>query len=178
MRDNRLLEKLKQGDELAFEEFFKKYRPALFSFIFRKVKDKSVAEEILNKTFFDFFEAVRDFQGKSSLKTFLYSIAKHKVVDYYRKKKLKEVFLSRLPEPAVSGLRVVLDDKLERNELREKIKKAFEILPNDYERILRLKYIEGLKVKQIAQKLRLGFKATESLLFRARQAFIKVFQNL
>jgi len=178
MSEEKLIERLKKGDELAFEQFFKLYKSSLFQFIFRKVKDRATAEEILNKTFFDFFEAVRDFQGKSSLKTFLYSIAKHKVVDFYRKKRIKEIFLSHLPEPAVAGLKVFLDERIEKKDLKEKIKRAFSLLPNDYERVLRLKYIEGLKVKQIAQKFKLGFKATESLLFRARQAFVKVFQNL
>jgi len=51
-------------------------------------------------------------------------------------------------------------------------------LPNDYQFVLRLKYIEGERVNNIAKKLSLGFKATESLLFRARKAFIKVFETL
>ena len=172
------LEKLKSGDEAAFERFYKEYKKPLYSFIYRRVRKKEVTEEILNRTFFAFFEALRDFQGKSSLKTYLYSIAKHKIIDYYRKKKLKQVFLSRLSEPVISGLKVFLDDEIEREELREKIKRAFELLPNDYKKILRLKYIEGLKVKEISKHFKLKFKATESLLFRARKAFIKVFQKL
>ena len=173
-----LCERLKRGDEAAFERFYKDYKKPLYSFIYRQIKKKEVAEEILNKTFFAFFEALRDFQGKSSLKTYLYSIAKHKIIDYYRRKKIKEVFLSRLPEPVISGLKVFLDDELEKEELREKIKRTFELLPNDYKKILRLKYIEGLKVKEIAKQFKLKFKATESLLFRARKAFVKVFQKL
>ena len=177
MRED-FLEKLKSGDEAAFERFYRKYKKPLYSFIYRRVRKKEVTEEILNKAFFAFFEALRDFQGKSSLKTYLYSIAKHKIIDYYRKKKLKQVFLSRLPEPVISGLKVFLDDEIVREELREKIKRAFELLPNDYKKILRLKYIEGLKVGEIAEHFKLKFKATESLLFRARKAFIKVFQKL
>ncbi len=78
----------------------------------------------------------------------------------------------------MDGLKTILiDEEIEKKELAAKIKKVFKKLPNDYELVLRLKYIEGEKVKTIAEKLSLGFKATESLIFRARKAFIKVFQN-
>jgi len=51
------------------------------------------------------------------------------------------------------------------------------MLPNDYQVILRLKYMEGIKIKEIAGILKMNFKATESLLFRARKNFIKIFNN-
>lgn len=177
MKD-KILQKLKEGDERTFELFYRRYKKPLYSFIYKRVIKKEVADEILNKTFFDFFEALRDFKGKSSLKTFLFSIAKHKIIDYYRKKKLKEVFISKIPESVVLGLKVFLDEEIERKGLEQKIKKAFNLLPNDYSKILRLKYIEGWKVKEIAKEFKMKFKATESLLFRARKAFIKVFKKL
>lgn len=84
-----------------------------------------------------------------------------------------------MPAYILEGLTaVVFDDGLEKKELSTKIKHVFDHLPNDYKMVLRLKYIEGAKVKTIANKLSLGFKATESLIYRARKAFIKVFHTV
>ncbi|GIW62254.1 MAG: DNA-directed RNA polymerase sigma-70 factor [Patescibacteria group bacterium] len=177
MTDKELIQRLRQGDESAFEMFYKEYASALANYVRRKVSDKSAADELVNKIFFSFFEALRDFKNESSLKTFLFSIARYKVIDYYRRKKIKKVFLSNITLPFVNGVFFLMDDDIQKQELVEKIDKTFSILPKKYHQILRLKYIEGLRVSEIANKLKMSFKATESLLFRARQAFVKVFKS-
>lgn len=84
-----------------------------------------------------------------------------------------------LPNYVVEGLKIVLlDEEMEKKALTKKIAHVFSKLPNDYQRILRQKYIEGIKVDKIAQNFNLGFKATESLLFRARKAFVKIFKDI
>ena len=70
-----------------------------------------------------------------------------------------------------------IEDEIEQREITQKINTVMSSLPNEYEVVLRLKYIDGARVKQISEKMSLGFKATESLIFRARQAFIKAFQS-
>ena len=73
---------------------------------------------------------------------------------------------------------VFIDDQIEQKELAQKIEKVINLLPNDYHLILRLKYIDGRRVQEIARRLALTFKATESLLYRARQAFIKTYSTV
>lgn len=166
-------------DQRAFLSIYRLYHKPIFNFVKRQVNDYYLAEEITNDVFLDFIEALRDFHFQSSLKTFIYSIAKNKTIDFIRKKKIKKVLFSALPQYVVEGLKTILmDDEIEKKELEGKIKKALDRLPNDYRLILRLKYMEGEKVLDIARKLSLGFKATESLLFRARKSFIKVYNNL
>ena len=93
-------------------------------------------------------------------------------------KKLKKILFSALPDYIVESLKtIIIDEEIEKKELQKKLKKVFDKLPNDYGLVLRLKYIEGEKVINIAKKISLGFKATESLIFRARKAFIKLFHT-
>ena len=177
--EKELVQRIIQKDEKALLFLYQKYQKSIQHFIYRKLKDYNVAEEISQDVFLDFIEALRDFQYHSSLKTFLYSIARNKTIDYIRKKKLKKILFSALPSYFIEGLKTFLiDDELEKKELSTKIKKTLEMLPNDYRVIFRLKYIDGERVNNIAEKLSIGFKATESLLFRARKAFIKIFQTL
>jgi len=173
-----LLEKIVNRDEKALFYVYKKYQPTIFNFVKSQISNYQTAEELTQDIFLDFIEALRDFRFQSSLKTFLFSIARHKIVDQIRKKKIRNILFSRLPSFIVESLKVVfIDEEIDKKELKEKIAKIINSLPNDYQLILRLKYIEGIKIKEISEKLKMNFKATESLLFRARKSFIKIFNN-
>lgn len=176
--EKELLEKIIKKDEKALFQVYKKFQPSIFNYVKSQINNYQTAEELTQDIFVDFIEALRDFRFQSSLKTFLFSVARHKIVDQIRKRKLKNILFSRLPSYIVESLKVVfIDEEIDKKELREKITKILDSLPNDYRVILRLKYIEGIKVNEIAERLELNFKATESLLFRARKSFIKVFNN-
>lgn len=176
--EKQLVERIIAKDERALYMFYKKYNGALRAFIARQIADRQLVDELTQDVFIDFLESLRDFRFQSSMKTFLFSIARNKVIDVIRKKKIKKVLFSALPQYLVEGLaKIVMDDELEKKEVAEKMKRTFDALPHDYELILRLKYIEETPVKQIAEKLSMTFKATESLLFRARKAFVKVFND-
>jgi len=176
--EKELLEKIIKKDEKALFYVYKKYQPSVLNFVKMQINNYQLAEELTQDIFIDFIEALRDFRFQSSLKTFLFSIARHKIVDQIRKKKIKNILFSKLPSYIVESLKVVfIDEEIDKKELREKITKIIDSLPNDYRVVLRLKYIDGIKVSEIAGKLKMNFKATESLLFRARKSFIKVFND-
>ena len=174
--DKALVQRILSKDEQAFFGFVKEYEPQVYSFVYRQLQDKEISEELVQDVFIDFLEALRSFQYNSSLKTFLFSIAKYKVIDVIRKKKVKKVLFSAMPAHMVDNIMpVVMDDELEQKELAQKIQTVLGKLPHDYQTILRLKYLDGVRVKEIAERLALPFKATESLLFRARKAFTRLF---
>lgn len=168
-----MVSQILQGDEKALRYFYKVYQPRLLTFIRNKIANEKDAEEILQDVLLAAIEALRDFSFRSSLFTFICSIAHHKVVDFYRRKKIKDVVFSRLPdvEPLVStffGPEESLDEVL----LKEKIRETFDNIAPKYRTILKLKYIYGFSVFEIAKKLSISFKSAESQLFRARRAFV------
>jgi len=177
--EKKLVEKIIKRDEKSLLFLYRTHHKQIFNFIKRRIGETEVAEEITQDVFLDFIEGLRDFHFQCSLKTFLFSIAKNKTIDVIRKKKIKKILFSALPKYLIESVTtVVFDEEMEKNEIKRKINKTLTSLPNDYRLILRLKYIEDQTVKKISKKLMLGFKATESLLFRARKAFTKVFNNL
>lgn len=178
-KDEELISNLYAKDEKALLTFYNHFQPQVFRFIHRQIRDYSKAEELTQDVFLDFIERIRDFNKECSIKTYLFSIARNKIIDTIRAKKIKKILFSALPPYFVEGLKTILmDEEIEKKELAKKIKEVFSRLPNDYQLVLRLKYIEEEKVKVIAEKLSLGFKATESLIFRARRAFVKIFSSL
>lgn len=178
MDDKKLLEKLSLQDERTLHYFIRIYERQIIGFIEKKVNDRCLAEEITQDVFIDFIEHIRSFQMKCSIRTFLMTIAKNKVIDYYKKKKLKKILFSALPVHVVNAFSTIFNDEIERNELKDKIASVLKKLPNDYALILRLKYMEGEKLISIASSMMLSFKAAESLLYRARKAFMKQFSYI
>lgn len=176
--DKEIVKRIIKKDERVLLYFYNQHHKGLNRFIYTQIGKKDVAEELTQDVFMDCIERLRSFRGESKLKTYLYTIARHKVIDYYKKKKLKSILFSALPFHFIENIMsVFIDDGIEQRELSGKIERTIHALPNDYQVILRLKYIDGIKVQEIARKLTLSFKATESLLFRARKAFIQSFHH-
>lgn len=179
LEDQVLIRKILARDRRALLHFYRRYTPKLAAFIHSKVNNAQDAEEILQDTLFGFLEAIRDFQGKASIKTFLFSIGQHKVIDFYRKRKLKQVVFSRSPhlELLVSPL-LNPEEELDVILLKEKIHVVLgRILPH-YRLLLVSKYMDNLSVEDIAKKFTLSFKSAESQLFRARKAFVELFLSI
>ncbi len=176
--DSQLVALLLQKNDSALKELIRRYEKGLLSFVNRKLNNKELSEEIVQDVFIELFEALRGFKMNASLKTYLFTIAKYKTIDSFRKKKIKKILFSAMPSYIVERLKVVLlDEELDKKELQEKIEGVFQKLPNDYRLIIRLKYIEEYKMREIAKMLSLSFKATESLLYRARRAFITLYNQ-
>lgn len=82
---------------------------ALFRYAILRVKDETVAEDLVQETFLSALKAIDRFQGDSALRTWLVGILKHKIIDYYRKSR-PEVLASDLGPVEVEGH----DHRLER----------------------------------------------------------------
>lgn len=174
MKDKKLHTKIISGNQQAVVEFYNTTKNNLYRYVLANITNISDAEEVLQDAYISFFEALRDFHGDSSLKTYLYAITKRKICDYIRKKRVKSILFARFNQKMLEEIAgVFLDDHFDKKEIQIQIKKVLSCLPNDYAKIIKLKYIEGRAVLEIAQKLGLSFKATESMLYRARMAFIK-----
>lgn len=176
-QEQKLISGILQGDEKSLYGFYSYFSPRLFAFIKRKTRETEDAEEILQDTLLSSLESLRDFTHRSSLSTFLHAIAKNKVVDFYRKKRLKKVLFSESPQiEAILTTLLGPEEIFETKQKKAVFEKALRGLRPMYRKILTLKYFDGKTVNQITNELKISFKSAESMLFRARQAFAKALQ--
>jgi len=75
------------------------YGDALFHFALARVKDNAVAEDLVQETFLAAVKAKDRFKGRSSEKTWLFGILKHKVIDHFRKNKSTIMAPNRSDDP-------------------------------------------------------------------------------
>jgi len=179
IEDKTLINGILSRDRRALSTFYRAYAPKLSCYIASKIHNPKDAEEVLQDTLFHFLESLRDFEGKSKIQTFLYAICNHKIIDYYRRKKLRHVVFSQIPqlEAQVAEFKTP-EEELDTTLLTEKISNTLARILPTYKTLLLSKYADDLSVVEIANKLSLTVKSVESMLFRARRAFVKAFVSL
>ena len=167
-----IVEEVLHGERGAATRFYKTYAPAVRRYLLAKLPDEHTVANILQDVFLSAFDSLALYRGDSSVSTWLYSIARHEVADFYRKQYVRKVIerTSPLFENIVSEV-LSPEFTLRKKKLRAKFMGAYTGLSRDYQDILSDRYELGMSVKEIAAKMELSFKATESLLYRARKAF-------
>ena len=86
------------------EDIYEKYSKLVYSYLLSLTKDSSIAEDLMQETFYSAIKNINKFRNESSLKVWLCKIAKNKWTDYYKKsKKTNEVNLDYLDETCFSS---------------------------------------------------------------------------
>lgn len=173
-----LIDRLLAGDKKATVTFYKKYSPSIFEYLRKKLPRQEDAQEMMHDVFLEALDALPLLRNKDSISSWLYTIARNEVVDFYRKQKIKSILLSQIPFLQLVANEVSQPEfEYEKDRVRERIEKAFSLLSLKHQKILRLHYEDGIAIKKLALLFNLSFKATESLLFRARQNFIRAYER-
>ncbi len=172
MTDKKLVAQILKNNPLAIKSFYSRHQPKLTSFVKGKIDNPEDVEEIVQDAFWGVLNSLPNFKFNSSLYTYLVSIAKHEIADYYRKKRIKTVLFSHFPFLETLATKALgPEEEALKKELKEEILKILKRLPSRYQKLLRLKYLEEHSVKEIALKLASSPKAVESALTRARKTF-------
>lgn len=173
-----LVEQILDGNEQSVEFFYKEYSPKILKFLSKKLPNDD-AQELTNDVFLDAINALPMLSSHQKLLPWLYRIAHNKMVNFYRKKKIKIVLLSQLPYLEILAKEIHQPEFVwEKNNIRDKIERVLHTLSKDYRQILKLHYEEQMPIKEIAVIFELSPKAAESLLFRARRTFIKEYERI
>jgi RNA polymerase sigma-70 factor (ECF subfamily) len=173
--ERKLVTALHRGDRDACRQLVDEYGGRLYGVALRLTRNPDEAEDILQETFIDACSAVKDFEGRSSLSTWLYRIATNNSLMRLRRKPDPTVPLDGtermvgpdLPQQLGSWSagpeRTVLND-----ELRAVLESAIDDLPDTLRPAVVLRDIEGLSTRQAAEVLGISQSALKVRLHRAR----------
>jgi RNA polymerase sigma-70 factor (ECF subfamily) len=180
MSDTDLARRILAGDESASEAFFAEYFQRLYRFARSRLGgDEQAAEEVVQTTLIRAVRKLHTYRGEAALFTWLCTLCRREIGAWLeRAGRTIEVPLAedhpnaRMALDAATSLsRADPESEAERRELSRLVQLTLDHLPNQYGQVLEWKYIEGFSVDEIAHRLGVGYKAAESLLTRARQAF-------
>ena len=97
-----LLEQIATGDKSAYTAFYRELEKPVFRFIRSKLNDQHEASDILHEVFMEVWRSAGKFEGRSSVKTWLFGIAYRKTMDAFRKKGRLDL-MSEPPDQADEG---------------------------------------------------------------------------
>ena len=153
-------------DKRAFEELFRSFFPSLVLFAQKYVPDQDTAKEIVHNVFINLWEKRKQVDTGSPLKSYLFTSVHNRCLNYIRDQKKfdkDDTIFQRLDSTDFSdGV-----DRLEEQELEQRIYDALQSLPEKCREIFMLNRFEGLKYAEIAQKLGISVKTVETQMSKA-----------
>jgi RNA polymerase sigma-70 factor (ECF subfamily) len=169
--ERELVIRLRAGDESAFETFAEHYIAGLYRFALRRLdQNRELTKEIVQSTVCKVIEKLDSYRAEAPLFTWLCACCRNEIAAHFRRagRRPKEVELvDDVPQEQADG-----------SDTTELVHAALDRLPPTYARALEWRYLDGLEVADVAQRLALTYKAAESLLSRARSAFRKAYEEL
>ena len=174
--DEQLLKRIKAGDREGLAQIYLRYLPTEWRYIYAQLRgDDQACRDVVSETFLAAIHQLVD--GNVSIASvggWLTGVARHKVADH-RRLVAKEI---RTPQPDNSSDENDPAVEIEAKDTRWLVGQVMDQLDESDRVVLEWKYIDELSVREIAQRLNRSEKAIEAALYRARNAFRILFDNL
>jgi len=161
-----------QQNPASFAPLYDQYFPKIYNYIYHRVNNTQLAEDLVGETFYKALANIDKFKWQNrSIASWLYTIARNQVIDYYRKQEpvlLDDKKAELTVDPGGNPEEKVLQD-----DLKDELMKAIKTLSADQQDAMLLRYQEGLKLKEIALVLGKNEGAVKALLFRGLRSMRK-----
>jgi RNA polymerase sigma-70 factor (ECF subfamily) len=175
-----LLEKLRAGDDAAYEWIVRAYSGRMLAVARRFLRSEEDARDAVQEAFLNAFRAIDRFEGGSRISTWLHRIVVNACLMKLRtrRRKPEESIEEMLPRYLDDGhfaspagpWRPDVADELESAEVRQQVRAAIDRLPDTYRTVLLLRDIEEFDTEEAARLLEISRAAVKTRLHRARQA--------
>jgi len=174
--------KTNQKNILSPDLWIDNYADYLYNYAISRVNNSDLAKDLVQETFFSGLKSAKNFQGKSTERTWLISILKRKVIDHYRKINSKkgqaEVRMSfydsgenegnwieeRVPQSWDNETEKIIEN----TELKSQIDICIDNLPEKYAVVFRMKTILGIETEDICKELDITSSNLWVMIHRAR----------
>lgn len=154
--DESLMLQYQQGEQVAFEALYRKYKDVLYRYFLKHCSDRQQSEELYQEVWIKLINSAARYKPKAKFKTYLFTIAHNTLVDFYRKAKpsqtiefedaeLTEDFTSN---PATLALP---EDEFTLKQKSKQLMDALEALPADQKEAAILHFEQEMTVQEIAE---------------------------
>jgi len=138
--------------EQKFINWYDEYADAIFRHCYFRVNNRELAKELVQETFIRVFEYFKKHEIEN-VKPFLYKVATNLVIDYFRKKRIKEISIEELYEkqgfePASSSSQEIISSL----EIKD-ILQGLNQLEDGDRQVVMMRYFDGLEPKEIVEIL-------------------------
>jgi RNA polymerase sigma-70 factor, ECF subfamily len=159
--DETLMLRYQGGDRAAFAQLVRRHQAALFNFALRQVRIQQVAEDVVQETFVRVVQNAAEFKHEARFTTWVYTITRNLCIDHLRKRALRKhpsLDESKGEEgdgptlgEQTADPRASVEREATGTELKERIARAVDQLPDEQREVFLMREIANLPFKEIAE---------------------------
>lgn len=179
--ESNLLKAFQRGNVEAFGVLVHRYQDRLYTALTRFLDSRDDALDVLQETFLSAFANAGNFKGNSRFYTWIYRIGMNHAIDLHRRKKPRttlSIYQGDQPEFADPREEGGPDQQMIREEERQLIRKALQILSAEHRTVIVMKEIDDMRYEEIAEVLEVPVGTVRSRLHRARSELKLVLEKL
>jgi RNA polymerase sigma-70 factor, ECF subfamily len=168
-----LAARVQAGDADAFELLFRSQYAALCAVATRYVRERALAEELVQDVFAELWAKRATWQIRTSVRAYLFAAVRHRALNQRRHAAVERDWEEQEAAPDVRELHappVPIDEALEAEELRARLHAAIESLPDRCRLVMHLRWREQLSYAEIAEAMGISTKGVEVQLARGLRA--------
>jgi RNA polymerase sigma-70 factor (ECF subfamily) len=167
--EHELIERCRKGDEIAFRELVDQYKGLVVALTARSVPNRARAEELAQDVFLKVHKGLPYFRGDAKLSTWIYRITVN--VLSQERPELASVSLDEIrPGESEPRIRPAADDRAFADlALKDRLEKAIQRLPINYQVLVNGHYLKGLQYEDLAEALNLPMGTVKTHLHRAKR---------
>ena len=162
IQDEKRLIEAARGDIAAIKPLYDRWVQPVYRFSLSRIGDPADAEDVTSQVFLSVCRSLSDYRGKGSFGAWVFTIARNKIHDHYRKTKPWQHLDAEPQDFEFLPVEAEGSDPAERAELRAHIGS----LPENEQELLRLRYVAGLTYEEAGQVLGLSAGAARKRIFR------------
>ncbi|WP_163969888.1 RNA polymerase sigma factor SigX [Oceanobacillus halotolerans] len=149
---------------IVFDEIYEKYHQDLYQFIFYMVKDRQITADLVQDVYMKVLQSYDSFKGDSSIKTWLFSIARHITIDYFRsqtrkRKRIKDFFNWTEKGEFIPDKGPLPEEIAVQNEMIQQVYRYLDHCTPDQKSVLILRFIQLFSIQETAEIL--GFSISK-----------------
>jgi len=176
IEEERLVQRMVDGDQTAFELLFRFYYPGLVVFASNIVVNKDEAEEIVQDFFVRLWENRTTIKVGKTIKSYLFTSIKNRSINFLKNNQVKQHVVDELKRQMETDMRYNPDIYVD-TEIQQQLKKAFAKLPPRTAEIFTLSRFKGFSNDEIADNLGLSKRTVETQVSNALKILRKELKN-
>lgn len=177
--DEELMLKSVEGDKKSFYTLVNRWNKQIVNYFYKSISDKETAEDLAQEVFISIWKT-KSYNPKAPFYSWLYKIARNKLIDYHRKKKHDTVSIENNPEFILteSETHNKMEDLLIKKDEERMVANTINQLNEEQKSVLILSKYQKLPYEDIAQILNCSTESVKVKVFRAIKSFGKKFREL
>ena len=175
--DQQLLDGLRAGSELHFNELYSRYFQRIYSFVYTRMRNHADAEEVVQETFTVVFRSFESYRGTSSLLSWIYGIAKNTLNNSLRRTRTEGQRIDALQPEVLRPPSLIGDcnpeEQLAFRRYAEAISERLESVSEWQSEIFVMRQLDNMSIQEISERTQRSSDAIRSSLYRVKRAVLE-----